>query len=129
MGEIAEMMLDGTLCEGCGEYIGRNSGFPQYCSPQCAKDRGDLSSEYNFKGIIIGKKAMKTLKWMEQNTDNYGGMYPGIYFDDAPSQISRLITLGLAEHYYPHNDAHKTRAIITSKGRAYLREKGKDVRN
>ena len=40
MGEIAEMMLDGTLCEGCGEFIGSDNGYPTYCSPQCARDRG-----------------------------------------------------------------------------------------
>lgn len=40
MGDIADMMLDGTLCEGCGEYIGEGDGFPQYCSSQCAGDRG-----------------------------------------------------------------------------------------
>lgn len=40
MGEIAEMMLDGTLCEGCGEYIGDGSGFPGYCSDACARGRG-----------------------------------------------------------------------------------------
>lgn len=40
MGDIAEMMLDGTLCEGCGEYIGGGDGFPRYCSPSCARDRG-----------------------------------------------------------------------------------------
>lgn len=41
MGEIAEMMLDGTLCEGCGVYIGDGgSGFPRYCSAACARDRG-----------------------------------------------------------------------------------------
>jgi hypothetical protein len=42
MGEIAEMMLDGTLCECCGAYIddGAAPGFPRYCSPQCARDRG-----------------------------------------------------------------------------------------
>lgn len=40
MGEIAEMMLDGTMCECCGEYIhGPASGFPSYCSKQCATDR------------------------------------------------------------------------------------------
>lgn len=32
MGEIAEMMLDGTLCEGCGEYLdGGGMGFPMRC--------------------------------------------------------------------------------------------------
>lgn len=41
MGEIAEMMLDGTLCEGCGVYIeGDAEGIPRYCSDKCARDRG-----------------------------------------------------------------------------------------
>jgi hypothetical protein len=40
MGEIAEAMLDGTLCEACGTYIGEGDGFPGYCSSQCAADRG-----------------------------------------------------------------------------------------
>lgn len=34
MGEIAEMMLDGTMCEGCGEFLhGGNDGpgFPGRC--------------------------------------------------------------------------------------------------
>lgn len=31
MGDIADMMLDGTLCEGCGMYIGSDNGFPTYC--------------------------------------------------------------------------------------------------
>lgn len=36
MGEIAEMMLDGTLCEGCGVYMeGEGQGFPRYCSRAC----------------------------------------------------------------------------------------------
>lgn len=33
MGDIANMMLDGTLCAGCGEYMGcAGDGFPRYCS-------------------------------------------------------------------------------------------------
>jgi hypothetical protein len=40
MGDIADMMLDGTLCEGCGEFIGEDEGYPRYCSEQCKKDRG-----------------------------------------------------------------------------------------
>lgn len=32
MGEIAEMMLDGTLCEGCGVYMaGGGHSVPQRC--------------------------------------------------------------------------------------------------
>ncbi len=40
MGEYAEMMLAGTCCEACGEYLGFGSGFPAYCSPACAASRG-----------------------------------------------------------------------------------------
>lgn len=45
MGEIAEMMLEGALCECCGVYIGEGDGIPGYCSAECAKGRGvDLTS-------------------------------------------------------------------------------------
>lgn len=37
MGEYAEMMLDGTCCEGCGEYLGDAQGFPDYCA-SCKAD-------------------------------------------------------------------------------------------
>ena len=38
MGEVAEMMLDGTLCEACGEWFGDGQapGYPRYhkrCRP------------------------------------------------------------------------------------------------
>lgn len=39
MGEIADMMLDGTMCEQCGEWLGdpmsEPQGFPGLC-PSCA---------------------------------------------------------------------------------------------
>lgn len=31
MGEIADMMLDGTLCEQCGDYLGSGNDFPTIC--------------------------------------------------------------------------------------------------
>lgn len=46
MGEIAESMLSGEMCEGCGIYLEcdecENNGIPAYCSPECAKNRGGL---------------------------------------------------------------------------------------
>lgn len=36
MGEIAAMMLDGTLCQSCGEFIGLD-GYPSYCR-SCSED-------------------------------------------------------------------------------------------
>jgi len=36
MGEIAEMMLNGEVCQGCGGFMGEALGYPGYCSKQCA---------------------------------------------------------------------------------------------
>ena len=38
MGDIAEMHIDGTLCECCGEYLGEAVGYPRYCN-ECKRDR------------------------------------------------------------------------------------------
>lgn len=60
MGEIAEMMLEGTLCEGCGEYIGTNNGYASYCSDQCANDRGGYSkAEHRILKIGIDRAICK----------------------------------------------------------------------
>ena len=38
MGEVAEMMLDGTLCQGCGVLIDDDiPGYPRSCR-DCAKE-------------------------------------------------------------------------------------------
>lgn len=49
MGEIADMMLDGTLCECCGVMILEDEedpqGFPGYCSdcaPSYNEEEGEL---------------------------------------------------------------------------------------
>ena len=39
MGEIADMMMEGTLCAGCGVYIGCDDmGTPMYCDAECMAD-------------------------------------------------------------------------------------------
>jgi len=41
MGEIADMMMNGDLCEQCGVYIGPGDGFPALC-PACSRaDQGE----------------------------------------------------------------------------------------
>lgn len=39
MGEIADMMLNGDMCQWCGEFIngGDGPGYPGLC-PACAED-------------------------------------------------------------------------------------------
>ena len=31
MGEIADMMLEGQMCQGCGEILGQGDGYPVFC--------------------------------------------------------------------------------------------------
>ena len=58
MGEIADMMLDGTMCEGCGEFLydgADGPGFPQYCAACQADGRGyDVEDDTPVKGKPVG---------------------------------------------------------------------------
>lgn len=40
MGDIADMIVEGVLCPGCGTFVGSGDGFPQYCSKSCAERNG-----------------------------------------------------------------------------------------
>lgn len=55
MGEISEMMLDGTLCSSCGEYLGGEGddgcGYPQ----QCAGCQPDVGDEYAYRPARLSK--------------------------------------------------------------------------
>ena len=54
MGEIADMILDGILCQCCGVFIGNKSkgDYPQYCA-NCAQDAKKnerrRNKEFRFK--------------------------------------------------------------------------------
>ena len=59
MGDVADMMIDGTLCEGCGVYLegeykdGEPWGFPRLCG-DCANDRREMGHEVEFIGPDVG---------------------------------------------------------------------------
>lgn len=62
MGEIAEMMLDGDMCEQCGEMLSESgNGYPRKCAG-CTLDAPypvDLAPKSNFSKItcqICNKK-------------------------------------------------------------------------
>ncbi len=44
MGDIANMMLDGTMCQQCGEYLGTDNGYPTTCAG-CGGDELGLNLE------------------------------------------------------------------------------------
>ncbi len=56
MGEIAEMMLDGTMCQVCGEFMnigGEPAGYPVTCAG-C----GDDDKEPEFVGDLRDPKTV-----------------------------------------------------------------------
>lgn len=56
MGEIADSMIYGDVCEMCGTpFEDEGSGFPRYCSTECAKDRGA-----SFEQVVGFKRKKKT---------------------------------------------------------------------
>lgn len=59
MGDAADMMLDGTLCEGCGVFMdGEACDYPRLCA-DCAKDRRSMGREVERNGdfwIDCGQK-------------------------------------------------------------------------
>ena len=75
MGEIAEMMLDGTLCEGCGEFIGNGYGFPQYCSDECAEGRGADPDQVKGYHPPEGAKSNKATKNRRKKLKNQKARY------------------------------------------------------
>jgi hypothetical protein len=39
MGEIANTMIEGTICATCGVFLdGDTPGYPRYCSEECEPD-------------------------------------------------------------------------------------------
>lgn len=129
MGEIAEMMLDGTMCAGCGEWMGdEGDGFPRYCAA-CRPPRHHQKRQAVAKPIApasLSPKLIKRLEWIRDRTDSYAGMYPGDYLDAATKQHSQLIRHGLIEIFEPHNPAHKERVVVTGAGRSMLASLKKD---
>ena len=45
MGDAAEMVLEGILCEECGEYIGDAVGYPRKCDSCGGEDEGPSDEE------------------------------------------------------------------------------------
>ena len=63
MGDIADMMLDGTLCEGCGVYLpGNSQGIPRKCHDCKKSERLQPQRDGLSHGMIRCKKCGKVVK-------------------------------------------------------------------
>lgn len=84
MGEIAEMMLDGTLCEGCGVFLNDEPpGYPRHCD-DCAKEARALKKKGSAEAHQLYLAASKKCK--------------------CPTCGKKVKEVGLSDHM---RDAHK----------------------
>lgn len=44
MGEVADAILNGDFCQGCGAYVGPGDGFPVYCGG-CSEQQHEMSGD------------------------------------------------------------------------------------
>jgi hypothetical protein len=44
MGEIADQILNGDMCEGCGEWMGEGDGYPRRC-PGCLHEENEAKEK------------------------------------------------------------------------------------
>lgn len=77
MGEIADMMINGDLCEGCGVAMGTpGEGYPRYCKDCKRQSRTTKLPSKPMNGKI---KCTQCLRWvkptgMKQHLKNKHGV-------------------------------------------------------
>ena len=133
MGEIAEMMLDGTMDPETGEFNfdGEDGpGWPmtgaQAADFRCGRPH-PLRRSNGKRALIpavdakmpLGKKAAK---WLEAAARQPERGYPGEYAERAPAVFDRLERMGFVRLFIPSNLSHKERYVITPAGRSKLAE-------
>ena len=69
MGEIAEMMIEGSICQYCGEFLGAGDGFATSCSS--CDERDDMQGEVEEKPIIECPSCNKTFKTAQGARQHY----------------------------------------------------------
>lgn len=72
MGEIADMMLDGTLCEGCGVYVGQSRGYPRKCRDCQKDDHIAASSNAQKTNCPICNRRVKVIGLADHTRDAHG---------------------------------------------------------
>lgn len=82
MGEISEMMLDGTLCQGCGVLMGDACDYPRSCF-DCAKEERAIK----HGKVLVRHQEIKKVK--------------------CPTCQKRVKAIGLSDH---QRDVHGQRS-------------------
>ena len=118
MGEIADSIVDGEICQFCCCPLECVMGYPSTCF-ECLEE--DNSSSKRARGNnALSKQLIARLMICRQQTDVIGATYAGDYLSSAKAQYAKLIARGLCKVYSPDNPSHLERVVITELGRTLL---------
>lgn len=62
MGEIADSIIDGEMCQVCGCYMGGGAGFPRTCSGCGGDDDDDEWEDFDSYGYASNSKLARAVK-------------------------------------------------------------------
>lgn len=68
MGDVADAMLDGTLCEGCGGFVGEPVGYPRRCDACSGEDKRRRELKRNTT-VVNAKEVLQanSIEFTEHN--------------------------------------------------------------
>lgn len=73
MGEIAEMHLDGTLCESCGVFLNEEApGYPCYCEDCEGSDDKDSPEELIYLSYTHLARSVDFLEQIQASDSDIG---------------------------------------------------------
>ena len=59
MGEIADMILEGQMCQECGEFLGEGDGYPTYCSSCMPEEEIEVEQKPSKVPCPVCRKKVK----------------------------------------------------------------------
>lgn len=101
----AEMMLDGTCCSCCGEFLGDGDGFAMMC-PSCSDDNED----FEVKGFVSYFK--------EADKANREKRESEVLKVNCPFCKKRVKDLGLHNHIKDSHKGLRTRLVFQCNAKA-----------
>jgi hypothetical protein len=146
MGEVADMIIEGILCEGCGEWLGNDigPGFPQRCAAcgggdeppdgigQLPHNNSNKKSKNKKKRqryrrtkrerLTVAIKSGKTKSWKHCSEYHFQKTFSGILVDWWPSCRKIMIKNTI------HTQIDEEDQIVALVDAALLDKKHKDER-
>ena len=76
MGEIADMMIEGDMCQVCGEWLGEGDGFPRTCRG-CAGDADEIDHDKLLRAKVRCPTCGKRCKGHQGYLDHWRAKHDG----------------------------------------------------